>query len=80
MLFNRIAAALSADFIPAAESDASGMTMAQFLSTASDVASWLWGQVGTASSTVMNNPMLSTPFYIFIIGASVGLFGRLFRI
>lgn len=63
-----------------AATESSGMTMTQFLSTASEVATWLWGQVGTASSTVMNNPMLATPFYIFVIGASVGLFGRLFRI
>lgn len=64
----------------AAAETGSGMTMTQFLSNASEVGTWLWGQVGTVSSTVMNNPMLSVPFYIFIIGAGVGLFGRLLHV
>lgn len=66
-------------FIAAAESD-SGMTMAQFLANASEIATWLWGQVGVVSSTVMSNPMLAAPIYLFIIGAAVGFFGRLFHI
>lgn len=60
--------------------EASGMTLTQFLSNGSEVAQWLWGQAGTVSSTVMNNPMLAVPFYIFVAGAAIGFFGRLLHL
>lgn len=60
--------------------EASGMTLTQFLSNGSEVAQWLWEQAGTVSSTVMNNPMLAVPFYIFVAGAAIGFFGRLLHL
>lgn len=60
--------------------EASGMTMTQFLSTGTEVAKWLFDQAGTVSGVVMSNPMIAVPFYIFVAGAAIGFFGRLIHI
>lgn len=69
---------MSGNLMLAAET--STMTLTQFLSNGSEVAQWLWGQAGTVSGTVMENPMLAVPFYIFIAGAAIGFFGRLLHL
>lgn len=67
---------LGDDLIPVAES----MTMADFLANGTTMGQWLFTQVGVVADTVMASPVMSAMFYVALIGAAVGICGRLFRL
>ncbi len=58
-----------------AEATTSAMT--EFLGTMSEVATWLFGQVTTVGSTIMDTPYLLVGTGIFLVGGAIGIFGRL---
>lgn len=67
---------LGDDLIPAADS----MTMTDFLANGTTMGQWLFTQVGVVADTVMASPVMSAMFYVALIGAAVGICGRLFRL
>ena len=67
---------LGDDLIPVADS----MTMADFLANGTTMGQWLFTQVGVVADTVMASPVMSAMFYVALIGAAVGICGRLFRL
>lgn len=67
---------LGDDLIPAADS----MTMTDFLANGTTMGQWLFTQVGVVADTVMASPVMSAMFYVALIGAVVGICGRLFRL
>lgn len=67
---------LGDDLIPIADS----MTMTEFLSNGTTMGQWLFTQVGVVADTVMASPVMSAMFYVALIGAAVGICGRLFRL
>lgn len=56
---------------------AEASTMTTFLGTMTEVASWLFTQIGTIGTTIMETPFLYVPFGVFLVGAAIGLFGRI---
>ena len=54
-----------------------GTTMSNFLETMSEVATWIFGQIGTVGETIMNTPFLLVTTGVMLVGAAVGIFGRL---
>lgn len=51
--------------------------MTEFLSTMGEVASWIFGQITTIGSTIMATPFLLVTTGVMLVGASIGIFGRL---
>ncbi len=51
--------------------------MTEFLSTMTEVATWLFGQVTTVGNTIMDTPYLLVGTGIFLVGGAIGIFGRL---
>ena len=52
-------------------------TMTEFLATMSEIATWVFGQVGTVGETIMNTPFLLVTTGVMLVGAAIGIFGRL---
>ena len=53
--------------------------MGGFLSTMSEVASWIFSQITTIGSTIMNTPFLLVTTGVMLVGAAIGIFGRLLK-
>lgn len=53
--------------------------MSQFLTTMSEVAEWLFGQVSTVGETIMGTPYLLVGTGIFLVGGAIGIFSRLLK-
>ena len=51
--------------------------MGGFLVTMSEVASWIFSQISTIGSTIMNTPFLLVTTGVMLVGAAIGIFGRL---
>lgn len=51
--------------------------MGTFLSTMGEVATWIFGQITTIGSTIMNTPFLLVTTGVMLVGAAIGIFGRL---
>ena len=51
--------------------------MSEFLSTMGEVASWIFGQITTIGSTIMATPFLLVTTGVMLVGAAIGIFGRL---
>ena len=43
----------------------------------SEVATWVFDQVGTIGTTIMETPFLLVTTGVMLVGAAVGIFGRL---
>lgn len=56
---------------------AEASTMTSFLGTMSEVATWLFTQVTKVGDTIMSTPYLLVGTGLFLIGGSIGIFGRL---
>lgn len=56
---------------------AEATAMGGFLETMSEVATWIFGQIGTIGSTIMNTPFLLVSTGVFLLGGAIGIFGRL---
>ena len=54
-----------------------GTTMSNFLGTMSEVATWIFDQVGTVGETIMETPFFLVTTGVMLVGAAVGIFGRL---
>lgn len=52
--------------------------LSAFLTNVGDVVSQFWTWVGTVASTIVGNPLYFIPVGIFVAGAAVGLFQRLY--
>lgn len=53
--------------------------MTEFLATMSEVATWIFGQIGTIGSTIMATPFLLVTTGVMLVGAAIGIFGRLLK-
>ena len=51
--------------------------MGGFLATMSEVASWIFSQITTIGSTIMNTPFFLVTTGVMLGGAAIGIFGRL---
>lgn len=51
--------------------------MGTFLATMSEVATWIFGQVTTVGETIMDTPYLLVTTGVMLVGAAIGIFGRL---
>lgn len=51
--------------------------MASLIAQFGEVGTAIWEQVGTISSTIVNNPLLLFTTGFLFIGGCVGIFGRL---
>lgn len=51
--------------------------MGTFLATMSEVAEWIFGQVTTVGETIMGTPYLLVTTGVMLVGAAIGIFGRL---
>lgn len=51
--------------------------MGGFLSTMGEVATWIFGQVTTIGKTIMDTPFLLVTTGVMLVGAAIGIFGRL---
>ena len=51
--------------------------MGGFLTTMSEVATWIFGQITTIGSTIMATPFLLATTGVMLVGAAIGIFGRL---
>lgn len=51
--------------------------MTEFLETMSSVSSWIFTQIGTIGTTIMNTPFLLVTTGVMLVGAAIGIFGRL---
>ncbi len=51
--------------------------MTAFLSTMSEIATWIFGQITTIGSTIMATPFLLVTTGVMLVGAAIGIFGRL---
>ena len=51
--------------------------MTAFLSTMSEIATWIFGQITTIGSTIMTTPFLLVTTGVMLVGAAIGVFGRL---
>lgn len=54
-----------------------GTAMSNFLGTMSEVATWVFDQIGTIGTTIMETPFLLVTTGVMLVGAAVGIFGRL---
>ena len=54
-----------------------GSAMSGFLTTMSEVATWVFDQIGTIGTTIMETPFLLVTTGVMLVGAAVGIFGRL---
>lgn len=54
-------------------------TLSTFLESAGTVITQMWSWVSTVAETVVSTPIYFVPIGIFLAGAAVGLFKRLFR-
>lgn len=52
--------------------------LSAFLTNVGSVVSQFWTWVGTVAETIVDNPIYFVPIGIFIAGAAVGLFKRLY--
>ena len=51
--------------------------MGTFLETMSEVGTWIFNQVTTIGTTIMNTPFLLVTTGVMLVGAAIGIFGRL---
>ena len=51
--------------------------MGGFLTTMGEVATWIFGQLTTIGSTIMATPFLLVTTGVMLVGAAIGIFGRL---
>ena len=51
--------------------------MGGFLSTMGEISTWIFDQVTTVGSTIMNTPFLLVTTGVMLVGAAIGIFGRL---
>lgn len=51
--------------------------MTAFLSTMSEVSTWIFGQITTVGQTIMDTPFLLVTTGVMLVGAAIGIFGRL---
>lgn len=51
--------------------------MGGFLTTMGEVATWIFGQITTIGSTIMATPFLLVTTGVMLVGAAIGIFGRL---
>lgn len=58
---------------------AEATTMSGFLSTMSEVATWIFGQITTIGQTIMDTPFLLITTGFLLVGGAIGIFGRLLR-
>lgn len=56
---------------------AEATTMSGFLETMSSVATWIFGQITTIGQTIMDTPFLLVTTGVMLVGAAIGIFGRL---
>lgn len=55
-------------------------SIADILSSASELFTWVFGRLGTVISTITSNPLLLFGFLITLVGLVVGIFRRLSNI
>ena len=53
--------------------------MTSFLSTMSEIATWIWGQITTIGETIMGTPYLLVTTGFLLVGGAIGIFGRLLK-
>lgn len=53
--------------------------MTAFLETMSEVATWIFGQIATIGNTIMATPFLLVTTGVMLVGAAIGIFGRLLK-
>ncbi len=51
--------------------------MGTFLTTAGEAVTWVFGQIGTVATAIVDNPILLVTTGVMLAGAVVGIFGRL---
>ena len=56
---------------------AEATAMGTFLSTMGEVSTWIFGQITTIGSTIMATPFLLVTTGVMLVGAAIGVFGRL---
>ena len=56
---------------------AEATAMGTFLSTMGEVSTWIFGQITTIGSTIMATPFLLVTTGVMLVGAAIGIFGRL---
>ena len=57
--------------------EAETTAMGGFLSTMGEVATCIFGQVTTIGKTIMDTPFLLVTAGVMLVGAAIGIFGRL---
>lgn len=57
--------------------DVTTTTLAQLLSSAGEVATWIFGQVATVGETIVSTPILMVTMGFLLLGGAIGIFGRL---
>lgn len=61
----------------AAEGDSAGMT--SLLGSFTEVAAWMWKEIGLLLSWILNQPILLLAMSLFFVGAVVSFFIRVFH-
>lgn len=56
---------------------AEATTLSGLLSSATEVATWIFTQVGTVAETIVSTPILLVTTGVLLVGAAIGIFGRL---
>lgn len=56
---------------------AEATTITTLLSTASEVATWVWSQVTSVAETISSTPILIVTFGLLMVGGAIGIFSRL---
>lgn len=69
-----------AGVVPAFAADASGGTgLTDLLSVFTQIAAWMWSEIGLLLTWILNQPILLMAMSLFFIGAIVSFFIRVFH-
>ena len=64
---------------PAFASDADAPGMTSLLGSFTDVAAWMWSEIGKLLTWILNQPILLLAMSLFFVGAIVSFFIRVFH-
>lgn len=64
---------------PAFAADAGGAGLTSLLSTFTQIAAWMWSEIGLLLTWILNQPILLMAMSLFFVGAIVSFFIRVFH-